>query len=104
VNFHVVTQSEPSYPAGDKVLFTYFADSIKYSDEAKAKGISGNVLVSFNVMPDSTLSDVFVLSGVGYGIDDEVVKLLTPLKYAPGIQSGEKTKMNVILTVPVKAQ
>jgi protein TonB len=104
VNFNAVTQQEPYYAAGDKVLFTYFYENIKYSDEAKAKNVSGNVMISFDVMPDSTLSNIFILSGVGFGIDEEIVKLLTPLKYIPGIQSGEKVKMNVILTVPVKAQ
>jgi outer membrane biosynthesis protein TonB len=104
VNFKMVTQQEPYYAEGDKALFTYFYDNIKYSDEAKTKNISGNVMVSFDVMPDSSIANIFVISGVGFGVDEEIVRLLTPLKYVPGIQSGEKVKMNVILTVPVKAQ
>jgi len=104
VNFSFKTEQEPYYPAGDNVLFAYFYNNIKYSDEAKAKNISGNIMISFDVMPDSSLTNIIVLSGVGFGIDEELVKLIEPLKYAPGIQSGVKTKMNVILTIPVKAQ
>ena len=104
VNFSAVTQQEPFYPAGDQALFTYFYDKIIYSQEAKSKMVSGNVMVSFDVLPDSVITDLFVLSGVGYGVDEEIVRLVAPLKYAPGIQSGEKTKMNVILTVPVRAK
>ena len=102
VNFKVVTQQEPSYPAGDNALYSYLYNNIKYSDEAKEKNVSGNVMISFNVMPDSTLSDIMVLAGVGYGVDEELVRLIKPLKYIPGIQNSEKTKMNVILTIPIK--
>jgi hypothetical protein len=55
-------------------------------------------------MPDSTLSEISVLSGVGYGVDQEIVRLLAPLKYAPAIVNGEKTKMNVIITINITAK
>jgi hypothetical protein len=35
-------------------------------------------MVSFDVMPDSTLSDINVISGVGNGIDEQIVNLLKP--------------------------
>jgi outer membrane biosynthesis protein TonB len=103
VNFHEVKQQDPFYPAGDQALYTYIFNNIKYSDSAKVKLVEGNVMVSFDVQPDSTLSNIIVLSGVGYGIDEEVVRLLKPLKYAPGIMNGTKVKMNTIITVPVRA-
>jgi len=103
VNFTVVTQQEPFFPAGDQALYTYLFNNIHYSDSAIAKKINGNVMISFDVMPDSTHTNTMVLSGVGYGIDEEIIRLLEKLKYAPGIQSGQATKMNVILTVPVRA-
>jgi periplasmic protein TonB len=104
VNFTFKTDQQPFYPTGDMALYTYFYNTISYSDTAISKKIAGEVMISFYVMPDSTLSEIMVLSGVGYGIDEEVVRVLTPLKYAPGIIDGEKIKMNVILNVPVRAQ
>jgi len=104
VNFNMITQQEPYFVAGDQALYTYFYNNIIYSSVAKANNINGQVMISFDVLPDSTIKDILVLSGVGYGIDEEVVRLVMPLKYAPGIQSGEKAKMNVILTVPVRAE
>lgn len=103
VNIKIRTQQEPFFPGGDQALFTYFYNNIKYSDDAKAKKINGDVLLSFYVMPDSTLADIKMLSGVDEIIDSEVIRVLSQLKYAPGIQNNTKTKMNVILTVPVKA-
>lgn len=104
VNFTFKTEQQPFYPAGETALYTYFYYTISYSEKAIADKINGNVMVSFYVMPDSTLSEIMVLSGVGYGIDEEVVRALTPLKYAPAIIDGEKVKMNVIIDVPVRAQ
>jgi periplasmic protein TonB len=103
VNFTAVTQQEPFFTAGDQALYTYFFKNIQYSDSAVAKKISGNVMISFDVMPDSTISNSIVLTGVGYGVDEEIIRLLGKLKYAPGIINGQATKMNVILTVPVRA-
>lgn len=104
VNFTFKTDQQPFYPAGETSLYTFFYYNIKYSEKAIADKVNGNVMVSFYVMPDSTLSEIMVLSGVGYGIDEEVVRVLTPLKYAPAIVDGEKVKMNVIIYVPVRAQ
>ncbi|MGD0712030.1 MAG: energy transducer TonB [Bacteroidales bacterium] len=103
INFKVVTQQEPYYPGGDQKLYTYFYNNIHYSDAAIAKKLAGNVMVSFDVMPDSTLANLSVLSGIEKGIDEEILQLVKPLKYAPGIQNGTATKMNVILSVPVRA-
>lgn len=102
-NFSVTTQQRPFYPGGDMELVMFFYKNITYSEEAIAKKISGNVMLSFDVLPDSTISNIAVLSNVGYGLEEQVVKLITPLKYAPGIQNGEAMKMNVILSVPVRA-
>ncbi|MFH0864954.1 MAG: energy transducer TonB [Bacteroidota bacterium] len=104
VNFTFKTDQQPFYPEGDISLFTYFYNNINYNENAVADKISGEVMVSFYVMPDSTLAEINVLSGVGYGIDEEVARVLKPLKYAPGIIDGEKVKMNVILYVPVRTK
>ena len=61
-------------------------------------------MVSFDVMPDSSLTNLAVLSGINKGIDEEILQLVKNLKYVPGIENGTVTKMNVILTVNVRAE
>ena len=104
VNFSTITQQEPFFPAGDTSLYSYFRNCIHYSNEAKAMNIDQTIMVSFDVMPDSTIANTFMLSGAGYGVDEEALKCLSSLKYAPGIQNATKIKMNVILTIPVNAK
>jgi len=102
-NMEVKTTQEAHYPEGEDVLYKYIFDNVNYSDEAKAAYIEGNVMVSFNVQADSSVTNTFVISGIGYGIDEEVVRLLKELKFAPSIRNGLKVKMNLVYTFPVVA-
>jgi TonB family protein len=102
-NSKVVTNSEPSYPKGDNELYTYMYYNLKFTEEAKQKNIEGEVTVSFDVKTDSTTSNILILTGLGYGIDDEVKKIITQLKFSPGVQNGMPIKMNTMYTFPIKA-
>lgn len=103
-NMPVVLEQEAFYPDGLPALFRYFRENIQYSQDAIDNKVFGEVMVSFDVLPDSSLKDITVLSGVGFGVDEEVVRLFKPLKYAPSVQNGVALKMNVIVTVPVRAR
>lgn len=102
-NIQVITNTEPTFPKGDNALYTYVYMNIKYSEESKKKYIEGEVTLSFDVKPDSTVTNATVISGVGYGVDEEVKKLIQTLKFSPGVQNGTVIKMNTMYTFPVKA-
>lgn len=102
-NIKVVTDQEPFYPKGEQSLYTHVLTSVKYSEEAKKKYIEGEVTLSFDVLQDSTVLNPIVISGLGYGIDEEVKRVVKGLKFAPAIQNGMKMKMNVMYSFPVKA-
>ncbi|MES2140010.1 MAG: energy transducer TonB [Bacteroidota bacterium] len=102
-NKQVVTDTEPSFPKGDNELYQYVLYNLNYSDESKKKYVEGEVTISFDVKADSTVSNMVLISGVGYGIDDEVKKLIQKLKFIPGIQNGFPIKMNTMYSFPIKA-
>jgi TonB family protein len=102
-NSKVVTNTEPAYPAGDNVLYAYIMHNVVYSEEAKKKYIEGDVTLSFDVKTDSTVANIMVISGVGYGIDEEVKRLIQKLKFIPAMQNGVLMKMSTMYTFPVKA-
>lgn len=102
-NKQVVTDTEPSFPKGDNELYQYVLYNLNYSEESKKKYIEGEVTLSFDVKADSTVSNMMLISGVGYGIDDEVKKLIGKLKFIPGVQNGFPIKMNTMYSFPVKA-
>jgi protein TonB len=102
-NMAIKTDQEPFFPKGEMELFNLVSNGITYSDSAKAKYVAGDVMLSFDVMPDSTISNVVVISGPGYGIDEAVKNYVQKLKFAPAIQSGVKVRMNLMMNFPVKA-
>jgi TonB family protein len=102
-NIAVVTEQEPFYPKGDSELYKYVLNEVKYSDEAKQKFIEGEVMLSFDVLPDSTISNTNVISGVCCGINEVVQRVVKTLKFAPAMQNGIKMRMNVMMNFPVKA-
>lgn len=102
-NIKVVTSSEPSFPKGDNALYSYVYMNLKYSEESKKKYVAGEVTLSFDVKPDSTVTNAIVISGVGYGVDEEVKRLIQTLKFSPGVQNGTVIKMNTMYTFPIKA-
>ncbi len=98
-----VTMQDAFYPKGDQALYTYVMYNVKYPEESIKKYAEGNVELSFDVMPDSTVKNARVISDVGYGVGNAVKKLVETLKFAPAIQMGMKVKMNLIMDFPVKA-
>lgn len=102
-NIAVVTEQEPFYPKGDIELYKYVLNAVKYSDEAKQKFVEGEVMLSFDVLPDSTINNTNVISGVCCGINEEVQRVVKELKFAPAMQNGIKMRMNVMMSFPVKA-
>ncbi len=101
-NMQVVLEQEAQYPGGIDALFKCFNDSLEFTEEAIKAKVHGDVVISFFVETDGSLSEIMVISKVGYGIDERIVNLLKPLKYIPSIQNGVKLRMNIILTVPIR--
>ena len=102
-NKKVVTNSEPTYPKGDQALYAEVYSNLEYPEEAVKKHTVVEVMLSFDVKPDSSVSNVIIISGVGDGVDEAVGKYIERLKFAPALQNGRPVKMNTIYTFPVKA-
>ncbi len=102
-NIKVVTNTEPTFPKGDQELYNYVYSNIRYSEEAKKKYLEGEVTLSFDVKIDSTVTNTIVISGLGYGVDEEVKRIVQKLKFSPAKQNGIIVKMNTMYTFPIKA-
>ena len=97
---YMIVDEMPEFPGGDKELYQFIADNVKYPAEAKEKGIRGIVYVNFIVELDGSVSDIKVLRGIGGGCDEEAVRVVKSMpKFKPGIQNGEAVRVSY--TVPV---
>jgi len=75
----------PEFVGGDQAMIAFINENLKYPEEAKKNNISGAVLVSFNVLVSGELTDVKVQQGIGYGCDEEAVRIVKLMpKWQPG--------------------
>lgn len=97
----VIVETMPEFPGGKKALEKYFTDNLNYPEAAKKAGISGKVTINFVVEADGSLSDIKIIKGLGFGCDEEVLRLITQMpKWKPGKQRGKV--VSVRMTLPVK--
>lgn len=90
----------PAYPGGTRGIGRYFRRNYRYPYEARNAQIEGVVYVRFVVQPSGELTDFVVVTGVGYGCDEEALRLLQNMpKWVPGEHQGKKVP--VYKTLPV---
>lgn len=87
----VLNPDKSPMPSGSIDSFEqYLARNIHYPLEAMAAGIGGKVVYQFVIDTTGTISNIKILSGIGYGCDDTVKKVLEncPFHWTPADSSG----------------
>ncbi|WP_151086231.1 energy transducer TonB [Hymenobacter baengnokdamensis] len=93
----------PEFAGGQEALLRYLRSHLRYPGAALAAGISGRVFMSFVVGADGQISDVTILKGLGYGLDEEALRVICQMPaWTPGYQS--KHAVPVRFTLPITFQ
>ncbi|MDD2636230.1 MAG: energy transducer TonB [Bacteroidales bacterium] len=101
-NMDIEYNRDADYPGGVNKFIADLWHQMEYTQEAVDALIDGEIMVSFDVKPDSTISGVSIISGLGYGIDEEFTRILLSMKFKPALVEGTPVKMNVMLNVPIR--
>ena len=72
----------------------------KYTDEARRRGTTGNVILEIVIARDGTVTDVSVRRGLGSGLDERAIEAVRQWKFAPARRLGEP--VDVIVEVAVE--
>lgn len=102
VNQSVTVNQDASFPGGDAELIQYIWKNIKSTEAIKGQVISDDLMVSLDVMPDSTAKNILLLKTIGKGIDEQVIQLLKVAKFIPSVQNGIAVSMNLVFTIPIR--
>ena len=95
-----IVEEMPSFPGGEMKLMEYIAQNIKYPQEALESGIQGRVLVNFIVEPNGSISNIKVLRGMGYGCDEEAIRVVESLpRFYPGKHRGESVRVSYAVPI-----
>jgi protein TonB len=93
--FYIV-ESEPSIPGGERALFQWLHENLRYPALARANETEGTVYLSFTLNPDGTISDITVKRGLKDGCTEEAIRLLQALPKRGPIRQRKS------FTIPIK--
>ena len=97
----VATETPPTYPGGMYRFYEFLAKNIKYPQLATDNEIQGNVYCSFTVEKDGALTDIKIDRKLGFGTDEEAVRVLKLGKrWNPGMQNGRAVRVKY--NIPIK--
>jgi protein TonB len=71
-----------------------------YTEEARQRGLSGDVVLEIIVRRDGSVGDVRILQGLGAGLNDRAVQAVRQWKFAPARRQG--VPVDVIVEVAVE--
>lgn len=96
-------EQNPEFPGGAAEMYKYLGKNIRYPGAASRANIQGRVFLQFVVNTDGSITDVQVVKGVGFGCDEEAVRVVKGMpKWKPGRQSGRAVRVKY--TLPVNFQ
>jgi len=100
----------PEYPGGKKAFQEFLAKNLQYPKEAMEKGIEGAVYVKYRVDGLGRVIHAEVTHSLGYGCDEEALRVVKSLKYGKAKNRGVRvtatmrTRINFKLPAPPAIQ
>ncbi|MEZ0538549.1 energy transducer TonB [Fibrella arboris] len=96
----VTVEQMPDFPGGQTALRDFLQRTLRYPSAASNAGVSGRVAVTFTVNSDGSLTDLQVLKGLGFGTDEEALRVLKAMpRWKPGRQSGRPVRVRFTLPI-----
>lgn len=96
----LTVEQQPQFPGGTEALRSYLSNNLRYPRAAASTGVSGRVFVSFVVNTDGSLTDVQIVKGIGFGCDEEAVRVIQKMPHwRPGKQSGRPVRVKYNLPI-----
>ncbi|MGE3844445.1 MAG: energy transducer TonB [Vicinamibacterales bacterium] len=89
------------YRAGSGVTPPRLLREVKpvYTEEARRRGTTGEVVLEIVVKSDGTVGDIRVLDGLGAGLDERAVQAVRGWRFAPGQRLGHAVDVLVEVAV-----
>jgi TonB family protein len=72
---------QPKYPGGKKALDEFIRTNLRYPEEALKDRIEGSVKIKYDLDVFGKVSDAVIVHGLGYGCDEEALRLVKLLQY-----------------------
>lgn len=78
---------KPIYPGGLQAIRAFISKHLKYPEKALKQRVEGSVTLKYDIDYKGNVIDAKVISGLGYGCDEEAMRVVKLLRF-----SVEKTR------------
>ena len=99
---HFIKKAE--YPGGSEALKKFIKNNLRYPKEALNHRVEGSVFLRYEVNEKGKVHNISVISGLGYGCDEEAERIIRLLKYPQiknrGIKVNTKFKLAINFKLP----
>ena len=97
-------EKQPEFPGGTLAFYKFVGSTFKMPAEAEKNKIEGKAYMQFVVEKDGTLSDIKTVKDAGYGIGDEIIRVLklSP-KWTSGSVDGKPVRVMYSLPITIQA-
>ncbi len=97
--FYIVEEM-PSFPGGEAALKKYIYSNLEYPEDARKKGIRGEVQVQFTVKASGKLEDIRVIRSANPDLNKPATSVFEEMPdWNPGRQRGKPVSVNVVVPV-----
>jgi TonB family protein len=93
---------KPEIAGGKKAFMKFIAENLVYPNEALVKKVEGLVYLSAEIDGSGHVDNVTILKGIGFGCDEEAVRLIKSLHYGGAKNHGIRLKTTHRFTVRFK--
>jgi len=92
----MVVERQPEPIGGMSAFYEHIRKNLNYPRMALKAGVGGVVEVEFTVNVDGRLTDFKVVKGLGFGLDEEAIRVLSNApRWNPGKQRGVPVKVRM---------
>ncbi len=95
---------QPNYPGGKKALDEFIKSNLQYPEEALKHKVEGAVVIKFDTDVFGAVTDAKITHGLGYGCDEEALRLVKLLKYEKKKYPGLRVTFHRIIHIHFRLQ
>lgn len=107
INFNLMEKKKkflnmPRLDGGKEVLKKFIRENLQYPHQALESQVEGDVIVKYKVSGLGEVFDAMVEHGIGYGCDEEALRLISLLKYEAVKNRGVRVTSNSRMKIPFR--
>jgi len=83
----------PKYPGGNEAFRKFIVENLLYPDAALEARVEGTVIVEYDIHDNGVVQHPRVIKGIGYGCDEEAIRVVGLLRYEKVKNRGLRVRM-----------